>query len=579
MEKLLEKVVFPKFADYISTKDVGSLSCVSKRIRLSIRKNDILKKRVYVHGFPSQTRVYAWHHFSGANTMRKNSIARGKPNLYRQNRDKQLAEEIQGEILRDINRTYPRHALFSDPDGSGQVLLTNLLFALANHNPIVGYCQGMNYVCASLLITELDCLDGTQLSLPAPKIREVQDYLTSAKERMIYWMVNSLISNFHFEDLWKSGIPGLKLRSYQFQEILTSHLPELASHFRTMKLGPTFFSSRWFMTLFSYEVPPELMYRVFDAFFMDGWPALYRIALAWLHFLQPRLFQLDFEGLCTFFREKEGLGLAEGIDQVLEKAWDFKVTDLMLNSIKKKFDTIQLHDRLHQSPNSEFLFVPFGADRMDGRVQEELLISQRLREDIRSMEEPIKNHIGLLRKSIETYQKTVGELAQQRKQILSDLQHAEVLLEEAQERKIALTGQLARLMGHSPHHTLTLVEHKHSTPAASRSPSPLKSREKDRAVLRARTPPPARQQLSLPEFDVFRAKIEDASDAVQNYELEVRLLNQRCSYISRKYQQNGATCDKLCDSLVRLMAKLEARKNHHVRQQFNEFDAGSNGGK
>ena len=57
----------------------------------------------------------------------------------------------EGEIHRDIARTFPLEPLFRESAGVGQNLLANVLKACLAFHDDVGYCQGMNYVAATFL--------------------------------------------------------------------------------------------------------------------------------------------------------------------------------------------------------------------------------------------------------------------------------------------------------------------------------------------------------------------------------------------------------------------------------------------
>jgi hypothetical protein len=65
-------------------------------------------------------------------------------------------EGNEGEILRDMDRTFPRLTSFADPDDHGQRILANVLLACKNYHPSVGYCQGMNCVAAILIMAAFD---------------------------------------------------------------------------------------------------------------------------------------------------------------------------------------------------------------------------------------------------------------------------------------------------------------------------------------------------------------------------------------------------------------------------------------
>ena len=59
------------------------------------------------------------------------------------------------DIERDIPRTFPRHLLFMPKNGIGQLALHRLLRCYAQHDPEVGYCQGMGFI-AGMLLTVMD---------------------------------------------------------------------------------------------------------------------------------------------------------------------------------------------------------------------------------------------------------------------------------------------------------------------------------------------------------------------------------------------------------------------------------------
>lgn len=55
-------------------------------------------------------------------------------------------------IQRDIHRTFPAHKFFKEMGGSGQDALFKVSKAYAVYDTEVGYCQGLSFVSASLLL-------------------------------------------------------------------------------------------------------------------------------------------------------------------------------------------------------------------------------------------------------------------------------------------------------------------------------------------------------------------------------------------------------------------------------------------
>ena len=58
--------------------------------------------------------------------------------------------EVKLQIVRDITRTYPKVPFFSNK-GEGIVILQRILLSYAVHVKQIGYTQGMNFICATLL--------------------------------------------------------------------------------------------------------------------------------------------------------------------------------------------------------------------------------------------------------------------------------------------------------------------------------------------------------------------------------------------------------------------------------------------
>ena len=56
------------------------------------------------------------------------------------------------QIRLDLDRTFYTHMMFMHKDGQGQQELFRILAVYASCNPAVGYCQGMAYIAAVLLM-------------------------------------------------------------------------------------------------------------------------------------------------------------------------------------------------------------------------------------------------------------------------------------------------------------------------------------------------------------------------------------------------------------------------------------------
>lgn len=71
-----------------------------------------------------------------------------------------LGKECKNEdvILRDIARTFPANDYFKDSGGKGQEQLLRINKGYSIYDTEVGYCQGISFIGAALLLqVNLDC--------------------------------------------------------------------------------------------------------------------------------------------------------------------------------------------------------------------------------------------------------------------------------------------------------------------------------------------------------------------------------------------------------------------------------------
>ena len=103
-------------------------------------------------------------------------------------------------------------------------------------------------------------------------------------------------------ELWRPGVPQLKLRVFQFDALLRGYLPKLHAHFQSIGLAPDVLVSQWFLTLFSYALPFHALARAWDVVFTEGWKMLFRLGLARLSSIAHQLLPLSLEETSKFLR-------------------------------------------------------------------------------------------------------------------------------------------------------------------------------------------------------------------------------------------------------------------------------------
>ncbi|KAK0089910.1 hypothetical protein PV325_004662 [Microctonus aethiopoides] len=179
-------------------------------------------------------------------------------------------------ILRDINRTFPAHDFFKETGGLGQDSLYRISKAYAVYDDEVGYCQGLSFLVASLL-----------LHMP---------------EEQAFCVLVKLMYDYGLRDLYKDRFDNLHMRFYQLSCLMEDQLPELYKHFCDRGVETHMFAAQWFLTLFTARFPLFLVFHILDVFLLQGLDTLFQVALALLMVCKKELLQLDFESILKYFR-------------------------------------------------------------------------------------------------------------------------------------------------------------------------------------------------------------------------------------------------------------------------------------
>ncbi|ORZ12860.1 rab-GTPase-TBC domain-domain-containing protein [Absidia repens] len=177
-------------------------------------------------------------------------------------------------IQRDLARTFPTHTFFRQRDGDGQEMLFNVIKAYSLYDPQVGYCQGLPFIVGCLL-----------LHMP---------------DEAAFCVLVNLMNNYGLRGHFTPKMELLHERLFQYEELLMRHLPQVHRHLDAQGVRPTMYASQWFLTLFSYRCPLNLVFRVFDMVFTEGTSVILNVALAFMKKNLETLLSLEFEGLLAF---------------------------------------------------------------------------------------------------------------------------------------------------------------------------------------------------------------------------------------------------------------------------------------
>lgn len=192
--------------------------------------------------------------------------------------DDATLQRLEKMIKRDMGArtSYSKYAVAAGfQDG-----LFNICKAYALFDEGVGYPQGMNFITMPLLFT-----------MP---------------EEEAFCLLVRLMNKYGLRELFVHDMPGLHLHLYQFERLLEDLEPALYCHLNRRGVTPKLYATQWFLTMFAYRFPLQLVMRVFDLVLSEGLEgAILKFGMAVVQRNISTLLALeDMAALTNFLKEK-----------------------------------------------------------------------------------------------------------------------------------------------------------------------------------------------------------------------------------------------------------------------------------
>ncbi|CAF1127714.1 unnamed protein product, partial [Didymodactylos carnosus] len=224
----------------------------------------------------------------------------------------------------------------------------------------VGYCQGSAFIAGLLL-----------MHMP---------------EEDAFFVLVSLMQDYKMREMYKPNMFYLGLCMYQLECMVEELLPELHRHFQAEGFHTSMYSSTWFLTLFTTQLPLALVCRIMDVFLSEGMEIIFRVGIALLEIHQDDLMMLAME------------------DMLKDRLQDtFKTVQGSMNAVTSYFqkDLPSKHETDHDFLFSKAFAVKYNAKKMKKlekdystirkEEQEEQIEIRRLRNENKLLKQRIEN--------------------------------------------------------------------------------------------------------------------------------------------------------------------------------------------
>ncbi|KAI0228557.1 TBC1 domain family member 2B [Lamellibrachia satsuma] len=149
--------------------------------------------------------------------------------LVNMTQDSQYVSRYRKQISLDLLRTMPENFNYSDANSDGIQSMTMVLQAFCIHNPVLGYCQGMNFIVAFFLL-----------------------FLNTEDS---FWALVAIMERFFAVNYFDHNLSGAQADQDVLKDLMKEKLPYLHRHFSRLHVDISSITLNWFLTLFINAVP------------------------------------------------------------------------------------------------------------------------------------------------------------------------------------------------------------------------------------------------------------------------------------------------------------------------------------
>ena len=222
----------------------------------------------------------------------------------------------------------------------GQASLRRVLRAYSLYDTDVGYCQGMNFIAATLItFMEEEEAFWMLVGKCSNCVSFLHVYLFQinfANVVTIFFLLKAVMNE---QPTNMRGLFGENMQQTQqildtSEKLIKDFLPVLYKHFEKENIHITMFVTQWMLTVFTSSFPFDLVVRVWDCFLAEGYKIVYRVMLALLKLSSQDLLQLPFEEILAYLQR-----LPSKIDghQVMETAFGINLKRKQIAKYERQY--------------------------------------------------------------------------------------------------------------------------------------------------------------------------------------------------------------------------------------------------
>lgn len=158
-------------------------------------------------------------------------------------------------------------------------------------------------------------------------------------EEEAFCILVQLMQNYDIRGHYTPQLDLLRQRLFQFDGLLLDYLPHVHRHFAVQGVRSNMYASQWFLTLFAYKFPLQVVYRIYDTLFTEGVNCLFRIGLALLAKNQATILSLDFDALVLYLKDDMLNVYKDNITDLLNESFIINISTKRLDRLARDYQT------------------------------------------------------------------------------------------------------------------------------------------------------------------------------------------------------------------------------------------------
>lgn len=121
-----------------------------------------------------------------------------------------------------------------------------------------------------------------------------------------FTLLVKLMNKYGLREMFIHDMPGLHRSLFLFERLLEDLEPAVYCHLRRRGVPPQLYATQWFLTLFAYRFPLQLVLRIYDLIFEEGLEStILKFAVAIMRRNAPALLEMkDMTSLSAFLKDR-----------------------------------------------------------------------------------------------------------------------------------------------------------------------------------------------------------------------------------------------------------------------------------